>query len=42
MREFRGFVDAYLEVERHEITNRAQATQMVVGRPLAPTQDQGL
>ena len=33
MREFREFVGAFLEVERHEITNEAQATQMVVGRP---------
>lgn len=34
MREFREFVDSFVEVERHEITNREQATQMVVGRPI--------
>ncbi|HVM38973.1 MAG TPA: methyltransferase domain-containing protein [Sphingomicrobium sp.] len=30
--EFRRFVARYLQIERHEITNREQATQMIVGR----------
>lgn len=34
MPEFREFVDPFVEVERHEITNREQATQMIVGRPI--------
>ena len=35
MSEFRDFIDPFLEVERHEITNQLQATQMVIGRPKA-------
>jgi SAM-dependent methyltransferase len=30
--EFRRYIANYLEIERHEITNREQATQMIVGR----------
>jgi SAM-dependent methyltransferase len=33
MAEFRAFVDPYLSVERHEITNAEHGTQMVIGRP---------
>lgn len=33
MAEFHGYVGRFLEVVRHEITNRAQSTQMIVARP---------
>jgi hypothetical protein len=33
MQEFRDFVDQFLVVEQHEITNVEQATQMIIGRP---------
>src|SRR5205823_3527718 len=36
MSEFRAFVGRFLLVERHEITNPEQATQMIVGKRLAP------
>ena len=32
-KEFREFVDPFLEITRHEITNEEQGTQMIVGRP---------
>lgn len=33
MEEFREFVDSFLEVQAHVITNRGHGTQMVVGKP---------
>ena len=33
MGEFHSYASHFLEIERHEITNCEQATQMVVGRP---------
>ena len=32
MAEFRRYVEGYLEIVRHEITNREQGTQMIIGR----------
>ena len=38
MAEFAGFVSRYLEVEKHFISNREQATQCIVGRkPVSPS-----
>lgn len=33
--EFHEYASRFLQIERHEISNRAQATQMIVGKPRA-------